>query len=336
MRINYYSTIPPPVFPGTEAIMKEIDLLMSEFEGGFLNLYPFDHYIPGFPKVMTGVQYLNTLRSMERDADIHHVFLHHLFPLPVLRILKKPVICSVITAVSPVPGLLKNYPYHVVVNNEQDGELLRERGFQEYSIITPGIDTSAIEESRIEYHSGEEFVLFCGSAPWTPGHFRQKGFDLLLSLASEMPDIRLVCLWRGILYDEFIEKIEHFTLQDRVEVINRKVDINPILARVHAGIVLAESPGVAAAYPRSLLESLSAGKPIISSGCMSIAEYIKRHKCGCVVGSFSSPHLKECMETLMMNYPLVSKNAQMRGKTDFSKESMLEAYRKLYLSLIQH
>lgn len=335
MRVTYYSTIPPPVFPGTEAMMKEIELLKDEFKGESLNLYPFSHYIPGFPKVFTGLRHIGRLSRMDKDTDIHHVFLHHLFPLPVLRVLRKPVVCSVISAKSPFPGLLRRYPYHVVINNQRDAEYFNEQGFNNLSVIFPGIDTSTVGDSHSEYHNGEEFVLFCGSAPWTPRHFREKGFDMLLDLAAEKPDIRLVCLWRGVLYKEFIQKIDNMALQDRVEVINRKVDINPVLARIHAGIVLAESPGVAAAYPRSLIESLVAGKPVISSGCLPVAEYIRKNECGCVVESFSYSNLKRCIEALMANYQTYADNAGSRGRSDFSKEMMIESFRRLYVSLVQ-
>lgn len=334
MRVTYYSTIPPPVFPGTEAMMKEIELLKDEFNGEFLNLYPFSHYIPGFPKVLTGLQHIRRLNRIDKETDIHHVFLHHLFPLPVLRVLRKPVVCSVISATSPVPGLLRRYPYHVVIHNQRDAQYLKKWGFNDYSVIFPGIDTSAIIDSPSEYHNKEEFILFCGSAPWTRGQFREKGFDLLLALAAEMPNIRLVCLWRGVLYEDFIQKIKDMALQDRVEVINRKVDINPVLERVHAGIVLAESPGVAAAYPRSLIESLVAGKPVISSGCLPIAEYIRKNECGYVVESFSSSNLKQCVEDLMTNYQMCATNARSRGRMDFSKKTMIESFRRLYLSLV--
>lgn len=335
MRVNYYSTIPPPVFPGTEAMMKEIDLLRTEFEGDFLNLYPFNRYIPGFPKVFTGMQHIRKLRSMDRNADIHHVFLHHLFPLPVLKVLKKPVVCSVITTASPLTGLLKDYPYHVVVNNDRDGEMLRTRGFDKFHVVVPGIDTAGITHNDFPF-TGGDFVLFCGSAPWTHGDFHDKGFDLILELMNEMPDLRLVCLWRGVLYDEFIRKIENSSLQDRIEVINMRVDVNQVLSRVHAGVVLAESPGVAAAYPRSLIEMLVAGKPIISSGCLPIAGYIKRNECGCVVESFSLSHLKRCVGTMMVHYPDLAHNAQMRGKSDFTREKMVESYRTLYSAVIRH
>ena len=335
MKVTYYSTIPPPVFSGTEAMMKEIELLKDEFGGGFLNLYPFSHYIPGFPKVFTGLHHIGRLSRMDKETDIHHVFLHHLFPLPALSVLRKPVVCSVISAKSPFPGLLRRYPYHVVINNEKDADYLKKQGFNNYTVIFPGIDTSAVCDSHSEYHCGEEFVFFCGSAPWTPSHFREKGFDMLLELAAEMPDIRLVCLWRGILYEEFIQKIENMALQDRVEVINRKVDINPILARIHAGIVLAESPGVAAAYPRSLIESLVAGKPIISSGCLPVAEYIKKNHCGCVVESFYHSHLKQCIISVMEQYLTLARNAEIRGRSDFSKEKMVASFRELYYSLVQ-
>jgi len=335
MRIHYYSTIPPPVFPGTEAIAKDIELLMSEFEGDFLNLYPFRAYIPGFPKVCIGIQHMNELRSRDRNADIHHVFLPRLYPLPILRMLKKPVVCSVVSTASPMPGSLKKFPYHVVVNNEKDGELLQSKGFHRFSIIPPGIDTSVIPPGNFSYNGGT-FTLFYGSAPWVPSHFRKKGFNMLLDVLKEMHDLRLVCLWRGVLYEEFMKKIEDAGVRERVDVINKKVDIFEVLSRAHAGIVLAESPGVAAAYPRSLLESLVAGMPVISSKCMGISDYITRNRCGCVVESFSPPHLARCIETLKDQYIPMAENAKERGRTDFSKDKMVASYDHLYSTLIPH
>jgi glycosyltransferase involved in cell wall biosynthesis len=335
MRIHYYSTIPPPVFPGTEAIVKDIELLMSEFEGDFLNLYPFRSHIPGFPKVCIGMQCMRELRSMDRDADVHHVFLPRLYPLPVLKMLKKPVVCSVVSTASPMPGSLKKFPYHVVVNNEQDGELLSSKGFHRFSIIPPGIDTSTIPPGNFSYDGGT-FTLFYGSAPWIPSHFRKKGFDMLLDVIRDMHDIRLICLWRGVLYEEFLKKVEDAGVDERVEVINMKVDIHQVLSRAHAGIVLAESPGVAAAFPRSLLESLVAGMPVISSESMGISEYIRKNECGCVLESFSPRHLKQCIDTLKSRYAFMAENAKKRGRTDFSKDKMIGSYRDLYATLARH
>jgi glycosyltransferase involved in cell wall biosynthesis len=333
MKVNYYSTIPPPVIPGTEAVMKEIDLLKGEFGGDFLNLYPFRRYLPGFPKILTGIQCVSTLRAMDRECDIHHVFLHHLFALPVLRILKKPVVCTITTTTS-IPGFMSNPRYHIVINSERDAEHLRSKGFDRFSVIKPGIDTSRIAGGVFPY-KGSDFILFSGSAPWIPDHFRRKGFDLLLDLVEKMPDLRLVCLWRGVLYEEFLQKIKDAGVQDRVEVINRKADPDEVLSRVHAGIVLADSPGVAAAYPLSLIESLVAGKPAITSGCLSISDYIRSHRCGCVVESFTSDDLRRCLHNLMAGYSSMAENARGRGRMDFSKEGMIESYHRLYSSLVQ-
>lgn len=332
MKVNYYSTIPPPVIPGTEAVMKEIDILKGEFGGDFLDLYPFRRYFPGFPKVLTGIQCVRTLRAMDRECDIHHVFLHHLFALPVLKILKRPVVCTITTTTS-MQGFLKCSRYHIVVNSEKDAEQLKSKGCERFSVIKPGIDTSRI--SRGEFPcQGSDFVLLAGSAPWTPDHFRRKGFDLLLDLLKMAPDLKLVCLWRGVLYEEFLQKIRNAGVQERVEVINRKVDVNQVLSRVHAGIVLADSPGVAAAYPLSLIESLVAGKPVVASGCLSISEYIRKNSCGCVVESFSSDDLLRCLDKMMAGYSSMAENARERGRMDFSKEGMIESYRNLYSSLV--
>jgi glycosyltransferase involved in cell wall biosynthesis len=334
MKIHYYSTIPPPVFPGTEAMMKDIEQLMGEFGGEFLNLYPFRSHIPGFPQAFIGMQHMKELRSKDRDADIHHVFLSRLYSLPVLRTLKKPVVCSVVSTVSSMIGPVKNFPYHVVVSNSGEGELLRSRGITRFSIITPGIDTSAIPPGNFSYDGGE-FVLFCGSAPWVSSHFQKKGFDLLLDVIGEKNDLRLVCLWRGILYDEFMTRIEDAGVTARVEVINKKVDVFQVLSRAHAGIVLSELPGDVAAFPRSLLESLVAGMPVIASRCMGISEYIASNRCGCVVESFSTDHLIQCIETIKARYIPMVRNANERGRTDFSKERMVDSFRELYSTLIE-
>lgn len=333
MRVQYYSTIPPPALPGTEAIIKDIELLMSEFDGNFLNLYPFGFHIPGFPKACIGMQCLAELRKRDRDCDLHHVFLHHLYQIPALRVLKKPVVCSLVTTGYSMPFLQREALPHVIVSNEQDAGFLKSKGFHRFTIIPPGIDTGSISPVFFPYDGGT-FTLFCGSAPWTPSQFRKKGFDMLLAILKEMGDTRLVCLWRGVLYEEFLKKIQEAGVGDMVQVINRKIDINTVLPSIHAGIVLAESPVVAAAYPRSLLESLAAGRPVISSACMGIAEYIKRNGCGCVLGSFSPLHLRQCLESVKQNYPDMAKNALQRGRTDFSKERMIESHRELYNSLI--
>jgi glycosyltransferase involved in cell wall biosynthesis len=331
MNIQYLGTIPPPKIPGTEAIFQEIEMLVAAFGGQFINLYPFRRYVPGYPRVLYGAHCIRELRSRDRAADLHHVFMHHLYRLPALEVLKKPIVCELVTPVNPRRRLPAGQSLHVVVNNRRDKGLLEARGLEHVHSVPPGIDTSRIPDSGPP--AGEEFVLFCGSAPWVPAHFRAKGFDLVLDAVRRTPGLRLVCLWRGVLYPEFIERVRRAGVAGRVEVVNRHADLASVLPRVHAAVLLAESPGVVNAYPRSLIEALVAGKPVITSSIIPLADYVREKECGCVAEVFSSGDLLRCVEAVRDGYDRLAQNARMHARGDFSKEAMIEGYRRVYSRL---
>ena len=50
--------------------------------------------------------------------------------------------------------------------------------------------------------AGRDFVLLAGSAPWTREQFHSKGVDALLKVAQQVPSLRLIFLWRGLLLRE--------------------------------------------------------------------------------------------------------------------------------------
>jgi glycosyltransferase involved in cell wall biosynthesis len=74
-------------------------------------------------------------------------------------------------------------------------------------------------------------------------------------------------------------------------------------------VVLAETPKLVKAYPHSLLESLAAGKPILVSGVISMADYVSDTKCGVVVPELGLESLAVALETMMRDYNELQSNA---------------------------
>ncbi|MBI2439766.1 MAG: glycosyltransferase, partial [Lentisphaerae bacterium] len=175
----------------------------------------------------------------------------------------------------------------------------------------------------------DELVLLVGSAPWIRRQFRTKGVDLLLDVAATLP-LRLVFLWRGFLCSELKRRVARRGLTSRVEIINEAADVNQVLAGVHATVVLAETENLVKAYPHSLMESLAAGKPVLLSARIPMADYVVEAQCGEVVAQFTPESLKLAIRRLMDQYGACQTKALARGHADFALAPMLAAYGEVY------
>ena len=169
-----------------------------------------------------------------------------------------------------------------------------------------------------------------GSAPWTKEQFQTKGVDALLETAVRQPNLHLIFLWRGLLYEEMIAKVTAFNLQDRVTILNQQVDVNDVLARAHASIVLASDNNLIKAYPHSLLESLVAGKPVLVSDCVPLADYATQNGCGIAIPRVTTDSILDALATLTANYTEMSQNARRVGSHDFGLAQFIEKYHTLY------
>ena len=95
-------------------------------------------------------------------------------------------------------------------------------------------------------------------------------------------------IWRGLLLNELRERVERRGIGDRVEIVPERVAINDYLKRAHAAVLAAKRSDIVKAYPHSLLESLVAGKPVILSAALPMADYVRQHRCGIVVEDVSA------------------------------------------------
>jgi glycosyltransferase involved in cell wall biosynthesis len=169
----------------------------------------------------------------------------------------------------------------VAAADERSLKRLRKWGVTNVVLVRPGIDTARFSHSPLPLHG--DIKLMVGSAPWTKGQFRTKGVEALLEAARQNSRLRLVFLWRGVLAEEMEQRARQMNLGRQVEVLNRLVDVNRVLADVHASITLATDPAIIKSYPHSLLDSLAAGKPVLVSRSIPMADYVEQTGCGEVV-----------------------------------------------------
>jgi glycosyltransferase involved in cell wall biosynthesis len=335
LRALYLLTTPPPVVPGTDAVVQEVELLRARFGSEVLYLRPAWRARARYPDQLLGLHRLASLWRLERDVDLHHVYAPQLFWLPLLWFVKRPVVYTVTAGVDPgrrlPPAAFLRRLGAIVVPSRTDLEALRRHGLGNAHLIRPGIDVTRFHDSPMP--GGPEFVLLSGSAPWTRGQFRTKGVDALLGAVRRMPDVRLVFLWRGVLLPELVARVRRLELSERVEILSERVDVGRVLARVHAAVVLAERPGLVKAYPHSLLEALAAGRPVLVSEGNPMAEYVRKTGCGHVVPGLGEAHLIEAIQCLRQDYEEHRARAVEVGRRDFSQDHLVTAHRAMYQTL---
>ncbi|MDH7474352.1 MAG: glycosyltransferase [Anaerolineae bacterium] len=332
MSILYHLTILPSVRPECEAISQEVSALQRRFAGHWMYINPNERALFYIPRLLFGFHRLREIRRLEDTLCLHHLYNPDPFPFPYLLLLRRPVIYSLTGGVIhlPNPSFLARMAA-VTVMDEDSRTRLQDWGLENVFLVRPGIDTTRFTHHPLPLES--EVRLLVGSAPWTREQFRTKGILALLEAAQREPRLHLVFLWRGVLVEEMNRLVTVMGLQNRVTILNRVVDVNQVLAEVHASIVLATTPTIVKAYPHSLMESLAAGKPVLVSRAIPMARYVEKTGCGRVLERVTASDILTAIGSLAQEYQLTQEIAQAVGKRDFALESMVASFGAIYESL---
>ena len=335
MKILYISPSPPPPIRDTDGLVKEIGYLKKETGGYILYLSPF-RFIPSYiPIRILGMQNIPVLKKYEKKVDLVHIFFPYFVNFYFFRLLKKPLIYTITSSIyekSSINSL--THSNTVVVSSNHERAYLYSRGFNNVKVIRPGIDLSEIQVSQIPENKAE-FVILAGSSPWTKNQFGSKGFDLLLKVLARMPYIRLVCLWRGALYEEWYNRILSSQLIDRIEIINERADVSRVLSRCHVAVCTAARADLVKSYPNSLMEALAAGKPVLISRAIPMSYYVEENGCGMVVENLTADDLITAIREIKDRYSVFKSAADLVGRRDFSRDRMVEEYYEIYDGLIK-
>ncbi|RIK56286.1 MAG: hypothetical protein DCC57_03595 [Chloroflexi bacterium] len=205
-------------------------------------------------------------------------------------------------------------------------------GLDNVHLQRPGIDTTRFTHHPLTPAVGAALRVVVASAPWTPAQFASKGFDTLLAVAQQMPELHLTLLWRGVLVDEIRARVAAAGIGAQVEVIDGPADMNAVLSRAHAAALLATRPGLVKSFPHSLLDALAAGKPVLISRAIPMADYVAKTGCGVVVDSVTPQAVYAGLIALRDGYESCRRAAETVGRRDFSQSAALDAAAAIYQS----
>ncbi|HEX6106789.1 MAG TPA: hypothetical protein VFZ26_14470 [Gemmatimonadales bacterium] len=216
----------------------------------------------------------------------------------------------------------------IVVQCERDRDRMRQLGVENdrLRLIRPGISVAPYREPD------EPFTILFASSPFTAGDFLSRGIYLMLRTAARVPEIRFLLVWR----ERHLAKVRQL-MEDagvtNVEVLNGVVgDMGAVYGRVHATILPGLEDRSFIPAPRSGLESLAHGKPLLASHFVAIASSVAAAGAG-VVFAPTVGGLEDAIVRLRNGYAAFQDRSQAYIRENYCPTTHLELYRRLYRTL---
>ena len=336
MKVLFLTSAPPPEIPGTDAVFQEMVTLAGAVDGNIVHLHPFASPARRFPMAAMGLARLPGILKLAAHCDVVHVFNPGLYAFPFLRLVSKPVIYTV-SASLPRSFSIRDAQFFkrlaaIVVSNARDNEILTQQGLANIHRVKPGHDLSQFAKLRDKPRrkAGPRFRLLSASAPWTLSQFKTKGIDALLEAVSISDRLEATLVMRGSFRETATRKAEALSITDRMTILDGAQDIATHMAEADCAILAASTPEVVKAWPHSLLEALAAGRPVITSRQLPIADFVAETGCGTVMDAISGEAVVKAAESIAADMPAYRSAAERFSWQDFSPQTMVDSYMALY------
>jgi len=330
--INFLCTSPKPHFESTDALYNEIEVLRKRFKGSVTSLHPFASPSSRYPILLYGMHNIGRIRGNERLNSINHIYAPSIFHFPMIHFLKKPIIYSVFAGISPdiefpVDSFMKRI-HSFIVSNERDLKILKDKGISNVEIIRPAIETKKFDKHSLPLKKTLHFLM--ASAPWELKQYESKGIHLMLQTLQKVDDLHITFLWRNIFPEHMIELIQKYDVVKKVTFINEFADVSALLKKSHGALLLTNDCTVVKAYPSSIIETITAGKPVIISKEIPIADFIVKNDYGLTLDEYTVDDFVKVLKEFRQKYSHLSEATLKFSPDEFSTARMLADYEHIY------
>jgi len=158
-------------------------------------------------------------------------------------------------------------------------------------------------------------------------------FDALFEIKEKIPDLNLLVVGTGSLYQELKEYSGSLKMEDRIIFLGFREDIPDVLASLDLFIMPSLSEGLGTAA----LEAAAAGLPIIASKVGGLPDIVENGKTGILVPPGSSRALAESIKTLYKHRKLArayALSAREYVQNNFTEEILGEKTEALYQKIL--
>lgn len=325
--------------PEWEAVSKEIEILMTgltdSVRSSLVSLdtrdrrYQLSGRVQRLP-VPYGLPLLPLVLPNAFRAGINHLFASAGERWLTNLLARRRGVLTIAKSASSAVRIERNVPVlrsyrAIVTQSERDRDLMLQLGVPKdrLHLIRPGVRVAEYREAR------GAFTILFASSPFYAGEFIARGIYLLVRAAVRLPDVRFLLVWRRHHLAKLRRLIEDAGATN-VEVHDGVVsDMGEMFDRVHATVLAGMEPQSFIAAPRSGLESLAHGKPLLASHHIAIAGSLAEAGAG-VVFEPTLEGLEAAVRRLRRDYAAIQPRAQAYIRNRYCPARHLDLHRLLY------
>jgi L-malate glycosyltransferase len=168
------------------------------------------------------------------------------------------------------------------------------------SVIRRGIPLKKVnvlsrQDLRKELKIGENDKIAIHIGNFSPEKNHQFLLDIFSELKTEQPEIKLVCVGNGILFEEISKKLEEQGLEKTVYLLGFRKDIPELLSQADCFVLASKVEGV----PGVILEAAAQKKPAVATNVGGVFEVLKDGKTGYMIDDFDKKQFKEKLLNIM-------------------------------------
>lgn len=156
----------------------------------------------------------------------------------------------------------------------------------------------------------------------------QKDHETLFRALTAVPDVEVDLIGDGPRLEETRRLADELQLGPRIHFLGERLDVAELLARAHLFVLSSRWEG----FPRSTLEAMRAGLPVVASNVGGVSEAITDGETGFLVTPQDGGQLAERIRTLVRD-PVIRQTMGLAGRRRYEREFRFDTMLERTLAL---
>jgi glycosyltransferase involved in cell wall biosynthesis len=339
VRIRYWTTA--PLEPGIEAVSKEVAELAEHFGGCILSVSPHLSLrvarrgrVLGFNPAWDPLLRV-AIPLLERAADVNHVYAEVSPWIYHKTLRRRPIVLTIASEKGEVVPEFVDRCSMLVAQTRGMKAKLEQRGVpaSKLRLIYPGIDLGAFRP-RGDIQVGPRPRVLLATFPRTAEELEERGVLFLLQVAREYPTLDFTLLsrpWRsgGTAGERTQALVSSGGLTNVTVRVGAHADMRSLYLQHDFCVIPYTVPEGGKECPRSLVESLACGVPVLISEAASLAGFVQERDCG-EVFALTPQGFAVAVEAALARYRELSAHAVREAHAHFDSRNTMRGYAEIY------
>lgn len=214
----------------------------------------------------------------------------------------------------PIEKIMKMFTDVAITINSEDYKRAKKFGIKNvYNTNGVGLDLSYYnpefydkQECRSKFNLKEDYFVIAMIAEVNKNKNHEQMIKAIEQLVKEHKNVKVLCAGDGPLLDDIREEIKNKNLDNVINMLGFRSDINEIISCSDVGMLMSYREGL----PRNIMELMAFGKPVIGTDIRGIRDLINEGENGYLVEVGDYMKTYYALDTLINDRELLNKMSE--------------------------